>query len=77
MRIERIPVSIHFDGYTDFQHFSQFHVAPRIARMVSDVQLGVRNSVRVSYLLDTIVKRKYAFSRIMVPSKEKPSVFPF
>jgi len=30
VRVERIPVSFYFDGYTDFQHFSQFHVAPRM-----------------------------------------------
>jgi len=28
MRIERIPVFFNFDGDTNFQHFSQFHVAP-------------------------------------------------
>jgi len=31
VRIEQISVSLNFDGYFNFQHFSQFHIAPRFA----------------------------------------------
>ena len=40
MGIEHISIFFDYDGYTNFQHFSQFHVAPRMCFWLATTRMG-------------------------------------
>jgi hypothetical protein len=77
MRIEQISVLFYLDGYTNFQHFSQFHVAPACCNWLATARMGGGITFRVSRLIDASVKQNRSFSHMVVPKVEKWLQFAF
>jgi hypothetical protein len=77
MRIEQVSVFFNLDGYTNFQHFSQLHVAPRMCFWLATTRVGGGIASRVSRLIDASVKQNLSFSHTLVPNVEKRHEFAF